>query len=116
MRVLPDIVWLLVNSVSRAAFSATVRNPKYVQDWRDELEGYVAREGKFSKFSVGYFPLSPPPAYWDYKCKKCFAWQQPNSCRWVEGTIMPFAWCAIWLPPESYKAFTWPKELLAGNW
>jgi len=24
--------------------------------------------------------------------------------------------CAIWLPPDSYKPFTWPQELLAGNW
>ncbi|GAI73013.1 unnamed protein product, partial [marine sediment metagenome] len=76
----------------------------------------VAEEGKFTKQQVAYIPFSPPPVFWDYKCRKCLFWETPNGCRVVEGEISPRGWCAIWLPPEDYKAFSWPSELLKGDW
>ncbi|GAI45017.1 unnamed protein product, partial [marine sediment metagenome] len=48
--------------------------------------------------------------------KKCKFWKEPDSCQVVEGKISLGAWCAIWLPPEDYKAFSWPSELLKGDW
>jgi len=106
---------LMINSISLAAMDATVK-PGSLQPWIDELEDYVLKNGKFSKFSVAYIPFSPPPVFWDYKCKKCIWWEEPNGCEMVEGNISPRGWCAIWVPPEEYGAFTWPKELIEGNW
>lgn len=113
--VIPNPLSLALNSISIAAMDATVK-PGSLQPWIDEIEAYISKNGKFSKFSVSYVPLSPPPAFWDYKCKKCLWWQEPDGCKVVEGKISPRGWCAIWLPPEEYKAFTWPKELITGNW
>ncbi len=114
-QVLPDLVWLVVNSIGRAALDATVKRGT-LQPWVDELSQYVQANGKFSKFSVAYLPISPPPLFWDYKCKKCLWFQLPNACLVVDGDITPSGWCSIWLPPENYKAFTWPTELLKGDW
>ena len=81
-----------------------------------ELEDYVSINGKFPKAKVLYIPVSPPPALWDYKCKKCRFWLPPNGCSVVEGEISPGGWCVIWLPPDTYKPLTWPQELVGGNW
>ena len=117
--VLPDVVWLLSNSIGRAAIAAQPPpgvSADILQSWIDELNRYVAINGKFSKFQVMYLPLSPPPVFWDYKCKKCLKFVQPNGCNWVSGEVAPSGWCAIWVPPAEYKALTWPQELLSGNW
>jgi hypothetical protein len=133
--VLPDLFWLAYNSIARAAANA-VTPPfvskedaqAYYQAWLTELNNYVALNGKFSKFETGYFPFSPPPFMWDYKCRKCRAYiptqivhdslQNATSpqCQWVEGNISPSAWCSIWSPPDTYAPFTWINELLGGNW
>ncbi|MBA7648397.1 hypothetical protein ES703_56183 [subsurface metagenome] len=106
---------MLVKSIGLAAMNATI-SPGVLQPWVDDINRRVAEQGKFSKSQVGYLPFSPPPVFWNYKCKKCLAWQPPSSCKWVEGKISPNGWCAIWIPMEEYKAMTWPKELLKGDW
>jgi len=108
-------IMMLVKSVSLAATDATVK-PGVLQPWVGELGSKVTTDGKFTKLQVGYVPFSPPPVFWDYKCKKCRFWRGPNGCSVVEGEISPSGWCTIWLPPEGYKQFTWPKELLKGDW
>lgn len=109
--VLPDIVWLLVNSVGRAALGATL-----VQGlgdrWREGLQAYVDRNGKLTKFEAAYTPVAPPPVFWEYNCGQCFAFQrgEPSLCRWVSeagfpnpGQIHPQGWCAIWMPLEGAR-------------
>jgi len=110
-----SIPGLLFKSITLAGANATI-SPGALQPWLDEIEQTVAEQGKYSKQSVAYLPFSPPPALWDYKCKKCRAWQPPAGCKWVEGKIAPIGWCTIWLPPDDYKALSWPKELLSGDW
>lgn len=121
--VLPDAIWLLYNSIARAA--ANAETPPFIsktdaqnayQAWINELDSYVALNGKFPQFEVMYLPFSPPPVFWDYKCKKCRSWLEPNACSLVAGTISPSGWCSVWTPPATYQAFTWPNELLSGNW
>lgn len=109
---LPD---MLVYSIGSAALNATVM-PGVLDDWVKEITSEVAAKGKFSKISVAYVPFSPPPVFWDYKCFKCLAWQEPSKCKWVAGEISRKAWCALWVPPNQYKAFSWPKELIQGRW
>jgi hypothetical protein len=107
---------LLVNSVGRAALDArSGPMANRLQPWVDSVRSHVTRMGKYSKSAVIYFPFSPPPAFWDYKCKKC-GWYQAGSCGVVAGEILPGGWCALWTPPANYKPFTWPLELLKGNW
>lgn len=106
---------MLVKSVGLAALNATV-NPGVLAGWVSDIEGYVAEKGKFTKLQVAYIPFSPPPVFWDYKCRKCRFWVDPNACTVVEGDISPRGWCAIWLPPTTYQPFTWPKELIKGDW
>lgn len=106
---------LLIKSITTAAANATV-SPGVLEEWVQEIEGYVEEHGKYSKQAVAYLPLSPPPVLWDYKCRKCRFWQEPNSCTVVEGEISPRGWCAVWLPPDDYKALSWPRELLSGDW
>ena len=106
--------WLVLNSVGRAAGRRI--NPHLVQSWVNELDKQVLSNGKFSKLQVIYAPVSPPPVFWDYKCKKCRVWMGPNGCKWVKGNISPNGWCVIWLPPTQYRELSWPKELLRGEW
>ena len=106
---------LLVKSITVAAANATV-SPGTLQPWVDEIEQAVADRGKYSKQAVAYFPLSPPPVFWNYKCKKCRFWIEPNACEVVEGKISPGGWCVIWLPPDDKPAFSWINELLRGDW
>lgn len=126
--VVPDVVWLLYNSIARAAANSTGQ-PGILQPWEDELNRYIVANGKFQKFEVLYAPVSPPPVFWDYKCYKCLFWNGvrpvPSDLRWqpmasgckaVDGDICPSGYCAIWLPPPDYKKLTWPKELFSGNW
>jgi len=106
---------LLINSISKAAANATV-SPGVLQPWVAEINAHVAEKGKFTKSQVAYLPFSPPPVFWDYKCRKCRFWQSPDSCTVVDGKISPGAWCAIWLPPEDKPAFSWVRELSRGDW
>jgi len=69
---------MLAKSIGLAAANATIK-PGVLQPWIDEIEQYVAEQGKFSKSAVAYIPLSPPPVFWDYKCRKCLFWQAPDS-------------------------------------
>lgn len=102
---------MLVKSITLAGVNATVR-PGVLQLWVDEIEKRVDEQGKFSKSAVAYFPLSPPPLVWDYKCKKCRFWEEPDGCSVVEGKISPRGWCAIWLPPEGKPALSWVAEFI----
>lgn len=118
--ILPDLFYLTFKSISSAALDATVK-PGELSKWVGAIENKVAGEGQFTQFSVFYRDISPPPVFWDYKCKKCLAWgpnnsQADRSCKWVEGDISPEGWCAIWCPNTGYKKLTWPQELLAGEW
>ena len=106
---------LLITSVSKAAANATI-SPGVLQPWIDDINQEVAEKGKFSKSQVAYLPFSPPPVFWDYKCRKCLFWQGPDSCTVVEGEISPGGWCSIWLPPEDKPAFSWVRELIRGDW
>lgn len=106
---------LVFQSVTRAAANATI-SPGTMQPWVDEIEAYVQEHGKFQKAQVLYLSFSPPPFFWDYKCKKCRFWVEPDSCTVVEGDISPKAWCALWLPLDGKPAFSWPNELLKGDW
>ncbi|MBA7615546.1 hypothetical protein ES703_22827 [subsurface metagenome] len=106
---------LLITSISKAAANATI-SPGTLQPWVEEIEQTVAEKGKFSKPTVAYIPLSPPPVFFDYKCKKCRFWIAPDACGVVEGKISPIGWCAIWLPPDDKPAFSWINELLRGDW
>ena len=108
-------IYLVYKSVGTAALDATV-TPGSLKVWVAYIDNNVNKFGKYSKSSVLYINVSPPPFFWDYKCKKCRWWQPPDSCKVVEGRISPIGWCAIWLPPDDYKAFTWVKELIRGKW
>jgi len=109
-RILPDLLFLLVNSIGRAALGATLA-PGLGDRWRDTLGAYVDRNGKFSKFEVAYSPVAPPPVFWEYNCGQCFAFlRESRTCRWVgeqgwpnPGQIHPQGWCAIWMPLDGVK-------------
>lgn len=106
---------MLAKSVSVAATNATVR-PGVLQPWVDEIETHVQENGSFTKSQVLYSPLSPPPVFWDYKCAKCRFYDGAGGCRVVDGEIGRNGWCVLWLPPDNKPAFTWPNELLRGDW
>jgi len=110
-----NVAFLTVKSIGSAALDATIK-PGTLQPWVNEIESKVATSGKFSKLSVAYLPFSPPPVFWDYKCRKCRWWEVRGACKTVEGEISPQGWCAIWIAPPTYKALTWPQELLRGDW
>ena len=109
-RVLPDVIALTYTSISRAALDAI--KPGVLQPWINSIEA----NGQYNKFEVFYLNVSPPPVFWDYKCLKCLWWQPTESCKVVEGKISPQGWCALWVPPKTYKPFTWPSEFIQGNW
>ena len=106
---------MLAKSIGLAAANATIQ-PGVLQPWINEINQHVAEQGKFSKSAVAYIPLSPPPVFWDYKCRKCRFWQGPDSCTVVDGKISSGGWCAIWLPPDDKPAFSWINELLGRYW
>jgi len=110
-----SILSLLITSISKAAANATI-SPGTLQPWIDDINNRVAEESKFLKTQVAYIPFSPPPVFWDYKCRKCRFWQAPDSCTVVDGKISPGGWCAIWLPSDDRPAFSWINELLKGDW
>lgn len=118
--VLPDLFYLTFKSISSAALDATI-SPGLLAKWEAALDEQIANAGKFTQFSVFYRDISPPPVFWDYKCFKCKKWgpnqgQPDRTCLWVADDISPEGWCAIWIPNTGYKAFSWPQELVAGNW
>jgi hypothetical protein len=120
-KLLPDAFYLTYKSISMAAVSAVMNNPKYIESWASIIQTRTTVEGLFDKMDVVYVNLNPPPVFWDYKCKKCRWWgptvgQQDKTCKVVAGTISPQGWCAIWVPPKDYKALSWPKELIQGRW
>jgi hypothetical protein len=111
-------VSLLFNSVVRAALDSRARpgTASLLQPWVEALEAKALRAGKYSKGAVLYIPLSPPPVLWDYKCRKCYFWQEGGGCAMVEGKVSPSGWCTLWIPPADYQPLTWPKELASGDW
>jgi len=106
---------LTFQSISQAALGSTIK-PEALTDWISQVNEQVRSRGKFTKGKVAYIPFSPPPFFWDYKCKKCRFFRFPNSCTVVEGDISPRGWCAIWLPLDNKRPFSWPKDLVKGNW
>ncbi|HTI83405.1 MAG TPA: hypothetical protein VL614_23365 [Acetobacteraceae bacterium] len=34
----------------------------------------------------------------DQRCAGCFNFQQPNACRFIQGTISPSGWCQLYAP------------------
>ena len=106
-----NAIEMLIKSVSLAALDSTL-SPGVLQPWVYEIKAH----GKFSQAEVTYLPFSPPPVFWDYKCRKCRWWVEGGQCEVVEGEISPGGWCVIWLPHVDYKPLTWPQELLRGDW
>ncbi len=116
--------YMLFKSVIAAAQRNS--NPAAFQDWINEVLSQVQSDGQFAKSAVGYLPISPPPFFWDYKCAKCrFAYQPSGAvgsfvnnglCQLVSGDIGHNAWCVLWMPEDTKKSFSWPKELIQGDW
>lgn len=114
LRILPDVIYLFLNSAGRAALSATVK-PGLVEEWRQDLESYVERNGKFTKFSVSYLPIAVPPLFWEYNCGQCYHFiRDEMKCKTVSeagfpnpGTINPQGWCVIWLPKDGVMPFSY---------
>lgn len=71
--------------------------PGAMKSWIAEVEQEAAG-GEFTKAEVGYLPVHPPPALYDYKCSKCYWWKEPAGCKVVTGEISPGGWCFIWTP------------------
>jgi hypothetical protein len=127
--VLPDLVYLALKSIGSAAVDWAF-TPGTLAKWVAVLDEEVAREGKFTQFSVFYRDISPPPLMYDYKCRKCLKWgpNQPiqplagtvittdRTCLWIAGDISPEGWCACWVPNTDQQPFTWPKQLVSGDW
>lgn len=107
--------FLLANSIGRAA-ATVVFDADALRPWIDSVDQHVARYGPYGKLFVLYVPINPPPAVWDYKCYKCHWYQEPRQCKVVRGDISPYGWCTLWVPPANYPAFSWPKELVKGDW
>lgn len=113
-RILPDLFYLLVNSVGRAALGATIA-PGLDKEWRESLEDHVAKNGKLTKFEAGYTPIAPPPVFWEYNCGGCIAFERETStCKWVKeegfpnpGIIHPQGWCAVFMPPDGERPLSW---------
>lgn len=118
--ILPDIVYLTYKSIASAAVDA-LASPGTLAQWAALIEARVAAEGQFPQYAVAYANISPPPFLYDYKCLKCRWWGPTNTlpdktCKVVAGPISPQGWCAVWVPPDTYKPFSWPGELIDGNW
>ena len=104
-RIIPDVVWLLANSIGRAALGATII-PGLGERWREAVEKQVRLMGKYTKFEVVYSPVDPTPVFWEYNCGNCFAFERsPLTCKWVQekgwpnvDVIHSQGWCVIWLP------------------
>ena len=115
---LPDLIALTFNSIVLAAAQATGLAPGKGEEWAQALEGYVARNGLFTKFSVAYLPVQPPPFFWAYNCGHCRFWKEPlpgqalGGCTLVSGLIARGGWCAIWSPPRGEAPFTWQSHLV----
>ena len=118
--VLPDLLYLTFKSISSAAADWAFA-PGTLAKWVAVLDQQVAREGKFTQLAVFYKDISPPPFLYDYKCRKCARWgpnqgQADRTCLWVSGDISPEGWCGIWVPNTDQQPFTWPKQLVQGDW
>ena len=108
--ILPDVFYLLLNSIGRAALGATVM-PGLGEEWRDALQAHVNRNGKLTKFEALYTPVTPPPVFWEYNCGQCFAFlRETLTCKWVSevsfpnpGQIHPQGWCAVWMPLDGAR-------------
>ena len=110
-KISPDAPSILVQSVGRAALDATVGKGT-LQPWADALTARVQKDGKFPKLAVLYTPVAPPGLFWEYTCRQCRFWEEPNGCKIVNGYIAKGGWCSAWLPPVDYaKPFTWLPKL-----
>jgi len=113
-RILPNAIYLLLNSVGRAALGATV-SKGLGQEWTEALQEYVDQNGKFSKFGVLYSPVAVPPVFWEYNCGECRAFERETmTCKWVDeagfpnpGKIHPQGWCSVWMPLEGKRPLSW---------
>jgi hypothetical protein len=70
-RPLPDVVFLLVNSIARAALARSLNRPEVERRWVEAVEAEVKANGKLSKFAAAYVSFHPPPAFWPYYCGRC---------------------------------------------
>ena len=77
-------------------------DPGLLEEYTQQLEGQVNSDGKFSQSDVQYKnnPIIPPIIY-DYRCSQCLFWEDPNSCKVVEGEISEDGWCVFWVPPNN---------------
>ena len=114
VKIIPDVFYLTVNSIARAAIGATFK-PGLGEEWRDSVQAYVDKNGKFSKFEALYTPIAPPPVYWEYNCGQCWAFIRPTlTCKWVKemgfpnpGQIHPQGWCSVWMPLDGVKPLSY---------
>jgi len=119
-RPLPDVVFLLVNSIARAALARSLNLPEVERQWVEAVEAEVKANGKLSKFAAAYVSFHPPPAFWGYYCLKCRWWVDTGNpavgrCSVVEGDINAGGWCALWTPPPDEPIGSWltryPQDL-----
>jgi hypothetical protein len=103
---------LLLKSVGLAAADAAGLAPGKAAEWVSTLEARVTQQGKYSKFSVMYLPVQPPPLFWRYSCDNCRFWTEPNGCTLVEGFIAAGGWCGIFMPKDGDRPFSWPTQFL----
>lgn len=104
-RILPDLIYLLLNSIGRAALGVTLVKGMG-EEWRSKLSDYVRVNGKFTKFEVFYSPVAPFPVFWEYNCGNCWAFERPTlTCKWVvekgwpnPEVIHSQGWCVVWMP------------------
>ena len=111
--------YMLFKSITTAANRNS--NPNAFQDWITQVQNQVKASGQFEKSAAGYLPVSPPPAFWNYQCRLCRFWglsngQPEGRCTIVKGDINSRGWCVLWCPPDNYAAFSWPSQLIVGNW
>lgn len=84
-------------------------NPEVRDESLTLIRARVGTDGKFSKFEVFYFPITPiPPAAWFYDCADCVFYEpSTRGCEVVEGIIEPYAWCVLWVNNQDDKPFSW---------
>jgi len=117
-RILPDALHLIFSSIGRAALGATIF-PGLGDQWRDTVQSYVDRNGKWTKFQTIYSPIAPLPAFWEYPCATCWAFErETRTCKWVSergfpnpGIIHEQGWCIVWVPLEGDPPFSYVGKL-----
>ncbi|KKM62482.1 hypothetical protein LCGC14_1521220 [marine sediment metagenome] len=105
----------VVAMVTPLRIAQTLVNPQLRDSMALELRQRAREEGQYSKFQVGYLPITPfPPAAFFYECSTCTFYNlKAKSCELVQGVIEPFAWCGLWINLSEDKPLSWIKRAVA---